>query len=147
MVEGYLATLGPLGLFSYRDERLPCAPMGNLKRPDFTWILPTHVVILEVDEQAHQMYEREKELERLVDLYDQAQGFNIIVLRFNPLVRHLQHLRDALWIAIHDPPPSDKIDVRFIAYPDHAIYDLDIECVLAYIDARDSHRTADNYGA
>jgi hypothetical protein len=129
LVDDFLHTLGPLGLYSYRDERMPCAPIRNLKKPDWVWILQTHVVVLECDEDCHQFYDREQELQRIVMVWEQMQGHTMILLRFNPLVRHLKSLRDALWIAVHDPPPQDKIDVRFIGYPEHMSYELECEMI------------------
>ena len=47
-VEDFLNQDTHISGYLYRDQRLPCAP--NNRRPDFTYVLSTYVVILEVDE-------------------------------------------------------------------------------------------------
>ena len=49
--------------FSYEDAILPCSP--NKFRGDFWWLLPTHSVVLEVDENYHRYYESSCELKRI----------------------------------------------------------------------------------
>ena len=94
MVEDYLKKYDGLGNYSYRDEPLPCAP--TRRRPDFTYVLPDRIVILEVDEDAHKFYNRQCECVRILELSEQARGLPIIVLRFNPKKRLLENLKKLL---------------------------------------------------
>jgi hypothetical protein len=81
--------------FGTHDERVfrQC-----IYRPDFTWVFPDLVVILECDENAHTSYDRDKEYQRMLDLMDcagkkrKASGddcitsseTSVVFIRFNP---------------------------------------------------------------
>lgn len=125
MVEAFLQEDERLRYYSYRDESVECSP--NRRRPDFAWVLPTHVVVLEVDEYCHRHYTRSEEIQRMCELSDQMQGMRLIIIRFNPLHRHLWHLRNELIQAFRLDPPNQLVDVRFIGYPEESVYDFDTE--------------------
>jgi agmatine/peptidylarginine deiminase len=94
MVDEYLQQHDNLKHYSYRDQPLPCAP--TRRRPDFTYILPDRVVVLEVDEDAHKFYNRECECIRILELSEQANGLPLVVIRFNPKKRLLHQLKKML---------------------------------------------------
>ena len=78
MVEHFLNQDEHLKGFSYRDQSLPCAP--NRRRPDFTYILPNHIVIVEVDEDSHHYCVRGYEITRILELHEQGRGLPIIII-------------------------------------------------------------------
>ena len=53
-------------------------------RPDFWAELPTLVLVVEVDERQHEIYEPSCELRRLVELLAACMGKPLVVLRYNP---------------------------------------------------------------
>lgn len=119
MVETYLKQNDNLQHYSYRDEPLPCSP--TQRRPDFTYLLHTHVVILEVDEYAHKFYNRDCECVRILELSEQARGLPIVVIRFNPKKKLLNDLKTILETAIKNQP-NKMIDVVFLGYKEE--YDV-----------------------
>ncbi len=83
MVKAFLdAHIDSLGLYSYNDVMLPCSP--NRRRPDFVWLLPDRLVVLEVDEDAHRHYNRECEVARVTELMEQGRALSLVLIRFNP---------------------------------------------------------------
>ena len=93
MVKDYLDAHEFFKMWTYRDSVLPCAPQGNRRRPDFVWILDTHLIVLEVDEYAHRDYERDCEASRVTELMEQAGGKPVFLIRFNPQKRLLEEMR------------------------------------------------------
>lgn len=124
-VENFLLQHQTLRNFTYRDESLPCAP--NRRRPDFTYVLPDRVVVLEVDEQEHRYYNKTCECVRVLELHEQAQGKALFVVRFNPLQRLLPELAEALQECFAAPLPDNLLAVRFLGYS--AEYDVVAEVV------------------
>lgn len=114
MVEEYLHQHENLCHYSYRDEPLPCAP--TRRRPDFTYVLPTHIVILEVDEYAHKFYNRECECVRILELSEQARGLPISVIRFNPMKQLLKQLKLMLEQEFEHVQRDQMIYVLFLGY-------------------------------
>ena len=85
----YLLEQEDLKYFSQMNVKIACASKAD--RPDFLWVLPDRVVILEVDENEHKYSssatcEREREY-RIADAL-QKEGKYVIMLRFNPDQRH-----------------------------------------------------------
>ena len=78
--------------YSYYDETLPCAP--NRRRGDFWYLLPTHSVVLEVDEHFHGRSEVSCEVGRIWELKEQN-PLPMYLIRYNP----------------HWPFRPDKLDV------------------------------------
>ncbi|KAL4853194.1 hypothetical protein ACK3TF_005809 [Chlorella vulgaris] len=52
-------------------------------RPDFTFELPTHVVIVEVDEDQHSTYDQSCEHKRMLDITNSYGGMPVTFLRYN----------------------------------------------------------------
>lgn len=53
-------------------------------RPDFTLVLPSHVVIIEVDECCHNDIEPICEVSRMISIGMSAGGLPVVIIRFNP---------------------------------------------------------------
>ncbi len=96
---------GSLGLTSglcIAESCVPCAQLGHIDfdhdraakpilecackkyRPDFWAELPTFVLVVEVDEHQHEIYEPSCELRRLVELLAACMGKPLVVIRYNP---------------------------------------------------------------
>ncbi len=54
------------------------------KRPDVFFDLPSHCVIVEIDENQHRAYEESCECARLCEIVSGIGGRSVIVIRFNP---------------------------------------------------------------
>ena len=52
-------------------------------RPDFTWELATHIVVLEVDEDQHSFYPAKCEFQRMCNLSGSF-GMPMVMIRYNP---------------------------------------------------------------
>jgi hypothetical protein len=114
MVKDYLdAHPESVGLYSYEDVTLPCSP--NRRRPDFVWILPDRMVVLEVDENAHRHYNRECEISRVTEVMEQSRGLPVFLIRFNPRKTLLQKMHEQLmkYFACN---VSSYLMVSFIGY-------------------------------
>jgi Holliday junction resolvase len=124
MVEAHLQENEELRHYSYRDERLPCAPTN--RRPDFVWILADHVVIVEVDESCHRHYLRSCEIARILELHESLGGKPMILIRFNPLQKWLEGLTTSVRYHLHRETKTLKtaVEVVFIGYPEHLQYDF-----------------------
>jgi hypothetical protein len=125
MVQTYLEKFNDLKHFSYRDQVLPCAP--TRRRGDFVYILHDRIVILEVDEHAHERYNKDCECVRVLELHEQAQGMSLFLLRFNPIKRLLPEMAIMLRRCFQNILPDTLLDVKFIGYSSE--YDVVKECV------------------
>ena len=56
----------------------------GIYRPDFTWILPSYVLVLEVDELQHARPGYTCEEKRMLDIWNGYGGLPVIMIRFNP---------------------------------------------------------------
>ena len=82
-VLGYLKQNEDLKLYTYADKAIPCAP--TKRRPDFCYVLPDRVVILEVDEHEHRYNTPECETRRELELLDAVPADkHLVIVRFNP---------------------------------------------------------------
>ncbi len=108
---------------SHSDEAMPCA--DTRRRPDFTYVLPDRVVVVEVDENYHRNYVKECELARISELSTGTGGLPLFVVRFNPMKDLLDQLAsivtEHLERKVDDNTPM--INVEFIGYPTSATYD------------------------
>ena len=69
--------------YSYRNKKLPCAPTTRF--PDFAFVAEEgHVVVLEVDENAHKDYNERCEVARIQELMDVRDVRSLHILRYNP---------------------------------------------------------------
>lgn len=117
-VAGYLETTD-LPPCTSRDKRIPGAKRDvcGAYRPDFVWLLPQHVVVLEVDELQHAGPGYTCENRRMLDIWNSYGGLPLIIIRFNPdaykkggvskctrLGRRLPLLSDLLKDCLKQPP-------------------------------------------
>lgn len=129
-VDEVLAADKVLGNYTTRDKAIPCRSAGMAPfRPDFTWVLPDRVLVLEVDEHAHRLYEPSCEIARLHQLHEAVVPLALAVLRYNPHAdghresKHMAmrlHLRDML----HEALPADGLDIQYLGYAADRIEDL-----------------------
>jgi len=84
-IKAELSTHPRLALFSSHDTAHPCATAlgADRIRPDFVWELADRVVVLEVDEEEHRLYELTCERARVHKLHELF-GKPLILLRYNP---------------------------------------------------------------
>jgi hypothetical protein len=68
------------------DKRYDFAPSdcASLRRPDMYCDFGTHVVIVEIDENQHKLYDTTCDNKRLCELYQDFQHRPIVFVRFNP---------------------------------------------------------------
>ena len=68
------------------DRRYDFAPSdcASLRRPDMYCDFGTHVVIVEIDENQHKLYDTTCDNKRLCELYQDFQHRPIVFVRFNP---------------------------------------------------------------
>ena len=100
--------------FSQMNTKIACSP--SAERPDFMWVLPDRVVLLEVDEHQHKYStsatcEREREY-RIADSLRREQK-HIVLVRFNPDQKNVSpwKMYDTLGKAVRDAFVTD--DCRF----------------------------------
>ena len=102
------------------------------ERPDFVFETPTHVVILEVDEEQHKHYQPDCERIRMINI-SQAVGMPVIFLRYNPdhfkkspgRIISTQRKEIMLkWLCyLKKCPPKDASDFLRVAYLFYDNYD------------------------
>lgn len=122
MVLDYLKQHPRLHAFSYYDQSLPCSP--NLRRPDFVWILPDRIIVLEVDENAHRHYNRRCEIARITELQEQGGALPLRLVRFNPRVSLLEEMARAVE-RFMDNDITGLLDAVFVGYKQE--YDVLLE--------------------
>lgn len=125
MVEEHISQDPELQHYSYRDERIPCAPTP--RRPDFVWIGGRTVVVLEVDEHCHVGYERSCEVTRILELHEGFRGKSMILIRFNPLRSLLHELTTLIKKHLQMHSNATPIQVLFLGYPKHLEYNFAAE--------------------
>lgn len=82
-VKEYLSKHPDLALYTFADKSIPCAT--TKRRPDFCYVLPDRVVILEVDENEHRYNTLECETRREHELLDAIPSEkHLVIVRFNP---------------------------------------------------------------
>jgi hypothetical protein len=117
MVKDFLDKHEFLEMYSYDDSIIPCS--GINRRPDFIYLVSeTHVICIEVDEDAHRYYNRDCEIARVSEIMQACKGKPLFLIRFNPLVSLLGELKstfDAFRTAIITPETS-MLTVAFIGY-------------------------------
>lgn len=80
LVKSWLDTNG----FKYdTHDKILDKGVCNAHRPDFSFDVSTHVVILEVDEHQHRSYDSSCERSRMLNIA-QGLGINVIFIRYNP---------------------------------------------------------------
>jgi hypothetical protein len=114
MVKTFLDQHPRLQHYSYYDQTLPCAP--NKRRPDFAWLLEDRLVVLEVDEHAHSLYNKECEVSRITEVHEQGQGRKLLVVRFNPQKRLLDKMASVVEDFITKSLGDDMLQVVFVGY-------------------------------
>jgi hypothetical protein len=118
-------------LWSYQDRVIPCSPKGALVRPDFVFVHPRFVIILEVDENYHRYYDVTCELKRIEKLHENC-GQPVLLIRFNPHSREYGKLGMALSRAIRTHTEdlivrlegSVGVELIFIGYPSAKVAEL-----------------------
>jgi len=84
LVKDFLNKHEFLKMYTCTDVRFGC---DNNRRPDFVYLVAeTHVIIIEVDEDAHRYYNRDCEITRVSELMQTCDGKPLFLIRFNPLV-------------------------------------------------------------
>jgi hypothetical protein len=68
---------------SQHDVVVDCGACGK-ERPDLVFELPTHIVIVECDEDQHKGYDRACEEPRMVNISQSYMGLPCLFVRFNP---------------------------------------------------------------
>jgi len=56
----------------------------SLRRPDIFIELLTHVIVVEIDENAHMAYDQNCENNRIVDIFEDVAYRPVVLIRFNP---------------------------------------------------------------
>ena len=69
-------------IFEYNSSKM--LQGCSKKRPDIFFDLPTHCVIVEVDEHQHNTYEDRCECARINELVNGIGGRSVIIIRYNP---------------------------------------------------------------
>ena len=117
MVKDFLKKDEYLQMYSYYDSMIVCS--GIHRRPDFVYLIfETHVICIEVDEDAHRYYNRDCEIARVSELMQAFGAKPLFLIRFNPLVTLLGELKstfDAFRTAIVTPE-TPMLTVAFIGY-------------------------------
>jgi hypothetical protein len=119
--------------WSYSDQQLPCARQMStpdnscIRRPDYVFVLDTHIVILEVDESYHRHYAVECEVDRTGKLKDLVK-LPLHIVRFNPAKGRYELLKSLLMKLVEDPKSVQNeagVLVHFVGYPDNRIEELE----------------------
>ena len=117
MVKDFMDKDEFMWMYTYYDSRIPCTDIN--RRPDFIYLVfETHVICIEVDEDAHRYYNRDCEIARVSEIMQACEGKPLFLIRFNPLVRLLGQLKstfDAFRTAIITPE-TPMLTVAFIGY-------------------------------
>jgi Holliday junction resolvase len=117
MVKDFLDKHEFLKMYTYYDSRAPCTDIN--RRPDFIYLVSeTHVICIEVDEDAHRYYNRDCEIARVSEIMQAFGGKPVFLIRFNPRVSLLEELKstfDAFRTAVITPETS-MLTVAFIGY-------------------------------
>ena len=109
--------------YSAHDSRITCAT-NSKRRPDFLYVLPKHVVIVELDEKFHVRYSLINEFKRIWELALAIKQFhkqkNMYVIRVNSDCYTIQTVLSCIENACTCKPHilDKKIIVDFIGYPD-----------------------------
>lgn len=123
--------------WSYRDQVLPCATKGAMKRPDFALVEKEYVIDIEVDENYHRYYNILCELKRIEQLHETCR-LSMCLIRFNPNVESKAKISnykalEKVLAEIFDTN-SDKstasthgVYIYFIGYPIERIEKMKIE--------------------
>lgn len=77
------------------DKQLPESSCGRY-RPDFTFEVATHVVVLEVDEFEHARPGYECDNRRMLDVYNAYGGMPVVFVRYNPDTPEIDGRRRAM---------------------------------------------------
>lgn len=116
--------------WSYHDTSInDCDKIRTIKRPDFAFVIPDkeHRVILEVDEDSHRYESVSCEIDRLKRIKN-AQDAPLVVVRFNPLVKHKDLLKEQLIRVIEGDGDvfshGSGVHVIFIGYPQDRVHEL-----------------------
>ncbi len=133
--------LSSLKNYSSYDTSHPCSrEMGIRKiRPDFTWETEKNIIVLEVDENAHRLYNVECEQGRIHELHELFQK-PLILVRYNPDAKisilnqtskkEHSYLITILENILHDKfeeltiKGNEEIKVVYIGYKDERINEL-----------------------
>ncbi len=118
---------------AYLQQRFPGVTIKNnkrvvdgcsKKRPDAFIDAGTHIVIVEVDEFEHEMYDASCEHARMWHLVQDC-GMPVVFIRFNPdstkglSEHHLAVLASTVDEGIKNPPTSDNfVDIVYLYYKD-----------------------------
>ncbi|GAQ90999.1 hypothetical virus protein [Klebsormidium nitens] len=128
------------GLSWYCDETLPCAremstrTKSCIKRPDYVFVLESHVVVLEVDEDYHRYYNVACEVDRMGKIKDLIR-LPIHFVRFNPAQRRYPLLEDLLRHLFANPKGAQNaagMMVHFVGYPEERMQELSDEDEFCY---------------
>lgn len=130
--------------YSSFNRKLTCTDL--LKRPDFLYVLPNHVVIMEYDENYHKDYSITKEFERVLELANVCRNIHhkaaVNVLRVNAqqysmdvVIRHLSAL-------CRDFTPGE-LTIKYIGYPIQRL----VQCQLVAMGKQTSWCVSVTYAA
>jgi len=100
-------------MYSYYDSRIACSDIN--RRPDsVSLVSDTHVVCIEVDEDAHRYYNRDCEIARVSELMQAFEGKPLS----NPLMRRLEELKSTFdaFRDVQITPETSMLTVAFIGY-------------------------------
>lgn len=109
-------------------------------RPDLVFDCGTHVVLLEVDEDAHETYARECEAKRVMDLFGAYGGLPVAFLRFNPpdafgddeKAKH-KRMADEL-TRLLETPSSYPLTITYLYYPGEELRRVRVENTHVYTE-------------
>lgn len=113
---------------SYRIDLLDKAQLRY--RPDFWLHLDTHILVIEVDEQAHSGREPECEVGRMINIAMSCEGKPVVFIRYNPdgtkvPSKHRQSaLVDTVKRNIHEVPQK-LLTVEYMYYSDQKVAALE----------------------
>lgn len=118
------ASLSEYALYTSRDQVLQCAD-GSRRRPDFTYVLPRHMLIIELDENYHRSYDLLDEMHRLMEIADTCKAKHqmkaLNVLRVNAEDYDMDKVLTIVQRMCTTYTPQ-RINLHYIGYPMERFY-------------------------